>query len=1816
MNIDSFNFPYLQPNETVTDQDKLSQEEHDYLNKLLEGVDEKNSLLKEQKIYSIFTSLDIKSQKKILASVASEQNISDQTIALINTLYFSKEAHISALFSIQPPAVVTWNDLKTGPVMMSLEQYIARYFGDENFISLSVASQWLHHYAQQIFADSAMFFRELVANAFDAQLPRETQIGNFGVGFYSVFSQFYQKENQVGAVIITTCYMIDKEKKAYQMTFKKDENEYIQVEWTHLPFLNNLGTTVCLKPISNSFSQEYLNQLKQTLSQFCYFKHGHILIGDNEIIGNEKTKIGVSISFDSDSVTVKDDGCGIDLLKIQQLLIPSISSKRRPSQEVKYNDTPSATIHPTNAKTSSFIFTINSVVNSFFSLERVFTEDKINCDLVVDLCKAFKPTLSRNGIVIPCRKSPEAKALKKMIKEVVIDAFSNTKSPSPRLLMLFLGLSKWEQTRLPSELKGFFTGYLSAVLKKEFFLRPNYFPCQDIQSVIDLKDHLFDEQSHLFIPLPQEIILDGYTGFELAVVNRYQERLSKNSPHHELFMKASNKEMIQGLSVLFLEDQFTEGKVSCGPFGSLLLVPLSILKDAQTLSDLQTEICWRFRDDGRQIQAATEDSYQNAFPSVFSVPYMKIQTNEIFRTLNTPLFQSYIENVDKFLESPFIQSLDIYEGVFLDYYSDLPKFMKRPCGRTKRSLFFSLSENNDNVDDHTLLQQTIIIDDEGEVCKGYRLKPGADIKNKLEELYSISEIIDQTDYFDEVSEDELYKRLVILLLIYEGLDPLKKETLCYVKDGKTNEIDQDFLKIYICNTLEKFKPSRDFDDLSPLLIGCYVERNPLIFDPAVKIAKFYPLLSNLKFFMPKEMERNLLSGLIDLSLLLRAAPSHCASYLEQIVELYYQYLCIPAREFPCELGTKIEITLLLEPTFFLIPQAVCLLRSLHPPLAKKLLQALTEDCKSSLCKKKRADLLKKNNLNIPLLTGRNALYLTIKCHQNQENSIPLLNYILSLGDTYEEITALLLIATYAQNHIPQFFDTPFDYQKESLSLIFQQVIRLGDLSFISSWIKKIYNEREIPSISILRVGIDCISLFTERYQHLADIDPVFFQNPDILFEKEGVSPFFFTQWMEAFLNNPISKEALTSNSVKNLLTLIRNTPVTERFTNFGMLSHMSTSGNGHAGWKKPIFELLKNTQEALVKSVSSTQFQVDYKIEPCDANEAFFVYEVSDLIGFKNLESLMSLIIPNYHPTDPTKLGSGFFRMLTDVEFYTCTTRLQEEPEVVITLFVKPLRDNNGNIHDLKIGLKANQSDLQNNTQGSLFKIYLRKATHVECLMREKEAKYYIFDELLNPMHLLGPNKQNLSYVINGIKQKEPKFVNYIDNRKMNPLSKIQGGFICNKNNGSSFLLIEGIPQPIKLNRFLIEQGLLDASFEKIDLGIEGISLSKECFEQSYDIYSFILKTDVRQDIQQSLLNMFYLRLFYKEQAPYIYLDHYGSSCSDVSQMIITPTLETKKLEDMLMQVNNKSFYNKYILKFLEETQNGSYKQAYMPSFSTMLCIAYKEVYQTWIEAKKSGKNPSLSNKIKLWKHEKMKTFEHKIGSFFYDCFKSLLEHVEGWYSNKLHAIEQDANRKNMLERETKASQIDLEKDITQHPHMIETKKFVEEILQYYVDKVLEFALDEDKKQILSSKRVTVSLFYSKDTDDAHNTLGFFNSHNSEICINLTNFPFSKLIDLLADLKTNYKNGFLDSNTPTDAGLLNHEIYHAQLYLSGKEDNGHPTSDDGASFEVQAREMAAAARQNKIFFLLENKLSTLLQEKNWTINTLKNLAEETKKLEH
>lgn len=1855
-------------------------------------------------IHAILCTFPINQRKSLLLKTApylpsctTSQQVSELIIAIGLSLDHVTES-VSASSDITKKKKVPFSfdrvydkQIEAGYVCR-LEDFVAQVLGDKhNPLTLSAAKQWIHKNSMQVYPDKDLFFRELISNAFDAQLPLEYQIGNFGIGFYSVLSLFYQTDNRIDRLVVDTCYIDNQQQKAYQMIFTLDASSNVQVEWKK-SCNSQAGTSITLFPLAgHKFSGIFLGELKNVLDDFLYFRPGYVILNEKSIYGNKHANVSVDITLHGDCIQVKDRGCGIPLSRLPSLLIPGISSKRNSSLDVAHAvHQPIVNSVKTINKTSSVIFTIKTVVIMQFKLDRQFYDsNEQTCSLWIELPKGFKPNLSRDAVLIPGKGSLQAKAICTMILQTIKDLFEDPRKDSSQVLLLYYGLVKWEKQKLNRELQGYFSGYLQAQLHKHLELNPDYIPCFDLSWYKNLTHLLFGQDRFKFIPLPQILVPEGYGRFEMAVVKQYQHKILPTiSCDKALLTAAVEGRMIEGLSVCFLPDEWLKNNqdgcvITCGAFKEILLAPINLLNHSYTFAEIQRKICQRFVDEGKRINPLNKSTPSPFFAASIYMPTQSFKmTGSHFQAASVPSLETFHRCLYVYMNSPVIKAI-AFESVknrFWEYYPFLSKHLKQttltldPSDKSYSS-FHVLFEDVNNFDAYMKIfsyqfnwrrwfQEVSLVDYANR--KVFKLRKNADVEplcfimnrkrtfQTQERLSCFHTILrNYPDSFEEVSEEVLFRSLCVLMLVLWGVDPYEPENnLCWI-EGVSRPIDLNIFEQGIKSYLFDLK-FQDIHHKTLFYSGPDFKTRGLAL--AKKTASLSLLFSHLHVFFRSAETIELVHNFHDLYLLQEESPECCTYYFGRLFKLYYDYLRIPSSEFSYRYGNVNHLNIEIEHDFFGIEQAVSLLREIPPHLAEKLLGVFVARFSKDLDLRKRSFYLQADMLKIRKITGFNTLGLLSVCYNQKESNLKLINYILNLSQTNEEIAALALMLNYAHALSPAFFELPEEFQSQCMKMILANIIRTHDAALIDEMLEMDYftfpelSQESLQTLpSAVRAGIECIEMLTKRL--LTDYLPALKGNPENIFYSKPMQIFYGKELMEAVFHDASVKEILMKNDLESLKKKLQTAPSTQRFDDFGLINSCTSQETGYARWESAIVELLKNSFDAsrVTAQRSEKEVRIDIKhgLVPVNEGKLQWAFQITDSAGFEDLEDLICMLIPGFHPKHTKHFGIGFFRSLFDVSLIYYRTRLQSNSSQVIELVVQPLRDEKGDVVDLKIGLSSSQDT--DGVLGTSCTVYMPPQSNVEAYMHMYQAQHFIVD-LLKKCYSFGPVDYNVT--INGVCYILSEYGGSLRQLMNNSSDSLFGSSGRSTSKRQACLLVDGFPHPTPLNQFLIGHGLLPSSFSSIFKG-GFISIPKKCFVSLQDPTQLMLTPESLPIVQKFVLDWLYFHLFNGETQ---FLEHLASTDGNYDQLIqfdsVNPGLPiavpAKKIHEPWNGANEGSpgegdteevtrswvkeglagtagspmewisrlvkshdyyeFFNHYAFTItLPETA----AEVRIPSFFEYIKEAYREVYPRWIKDKQKGQKPSFEV-FENWKeYQIMRVSNLTENPAANLCNRKLLQLVKFWYLNKFPAFcSLKLLRSEEVQSVQKHSQETLMPAI-RHPILFsmvpkwrQVQSFIEEILTFYTMEVLAHHHMKSSVQVLLCAEERFA------GQQCNNTL----------LISVLSHPISQILSLIESISNNvidsqHIGDLISSSHPVQAGTLNHEIYHAFLYLKGDPQQGH-CHQDGVNFEVRAKKFADHARVQGVLTGLENKIRALLEKYSWSAETIKELTKEAFSLEN
>ena len=450
-----------------------------------------------------------------------------------------------------------------------------------------LSAHWLKNAATRIFQNPLRSFLELVVNALDASLPPEKSIGKFGMGFISILTFLDHPETKGGTIQIdTTTKNNDQTLSTYTMDLFKDKDAY-QVLFIDQKAQEITGTTITIKPIEASFSDETLHTLLRYCVNLQFYEHGKIELscgGVTQTIG-EGEAVLAWVTLEDGRMIVQDKGCGISKeVARTQLFVPSVSTKHRALLADFTLVVPEFKKYIGKQDTlSHFLISINGAIVIDLPIEGA-------CDLLLKMPPSTRLTLSRDAIEFENR-SDTALYLKGVIEATVNKALTSMDGSS-LLLALYEGLKKWE-SQVPSVAAEKLVAHLHATVQKAFHDHPDLIP-YPLEYAEDLGPILPDNKK--LIPFPSLLLFDHFDSFERLLENDYGNQRS---------------DLINGKTVLFENTN----KVSAFGMKKLVFAPLSLLESNPSKKRLQLSLMTQFADEGKVLERISNKkiSSQSAF---------------------------------------------------------------------------------------------------------------------------------------------------------------------------------------------------------------------------------------------------------------------------------------------------------------------------------------------------------------------------------------------------------------------------------------------------------------------------------------------------------------------------------------------------------------------------------------------------------------------------------------------------------------------------------------------------------------------------------------------------------------------------------------------------------------------------------------------------------------------------------------------------------------------------------------------------------------------------------------------------------------------------------------------------------------------------------------------------------------------------------------------------------------------------------------------------------------------------------------------------
>ena len=257
-----------------------------------------------------------------------------------------------------------------------------------------------------IFNIKEQFIVELIVNGFDAQnTMRNNKVGKFGVGFFSALSPLI-KYNCI--LEITTCFKNNDSFLGYVLQIKYDTVFNFRIDKYNN--CKKTGTVMTYKNISLS-DEELLNIYNELHRLICY-KNGKIFIkSDNDKINSKEYKLfniindsisnqSIFVILNNNMIMVQDSGIGIDPdTMLNKLLVPSSSTKKIDTYEIKSVDTDITNIFKSYDNKNHLIITVAGV--AIVNLTTKYSGSNL---YLIDLPSSFDLPVARNDIIL---KTPQ-----------------------------------------------------------------------------------------------------------------------------------------------------------------------------------------------------------------------------------------------------------------------------------------------------------------------------------------------------------------------------------------------------------------------------------------------------------------------------------------------------------------------------------------------------------------------------------------------------------------------------------------------------------------------------------------------------------------------------------------------------------------------------------------------------------------------------------------------------------------------------------------------------------------------------------------------------------------------------------------------------------------------------------------------------------------------------------------------------------------------------------------------------------------------------------------------------------------------------------------------------------------------------------------------------------------------------------------------------------------------------------------------------------------------------------------------------------------
>lgn len=495
--------------------------------------------------------------------------------------------------------------LEKGSLTFSLAELMARILGQHplevNKISshvLKLTQKYSTNAAKHMLQDPLKAMIELIVNGFDASLPQDHSVGQFGIGFMGIFGFFDWEETQGITLLIDTQYReLENTIFRYQMKFSLNENQAIHVQFILTqPEGPHTGTKIQILPKEGEFSDQTLSKLREYCAALAYYPHGYLNLSIHqaqgivsEKIGNPSSQIHVDMRLTSKEWMIQDRGTGITFEKaITKLLVASSSDKEKelPPLEKRLEQLKHLTILPEiihstdkNEKKSHFIITVNGVIVKNVQLPNVYHSDEnLSVSLLLKLPYATI-NVGRDELLI---QEYETQLLKKIIQNSIKKTFGQSEANGILLDILFTSLKAFENSMF-SNMGSIFSSYLKQEVETFLKKNPHVVPLDHrfASPLTKMLKKYFPDVKIFSTPL-------SLINFDLSRLHQLLETLfiTKNnqSPHRSILKLCASGQVLENVNVYFIEDELLPLSFNKKPYvtsmglASVLFCPLSLFE--------------------------------------------------------------------------------------------------------------------------------------------------------------------------------------------------------------------------------------------------------------------------------------------------------------------------------------------------------------------------------------------------------------------------------------------------------------------------------------------------------------------------------------------------------------------------------------------------------------------------------------------------------------------------------------------------------------------------------------------------------------------------------------------------------------------------------------------------------------------------------------------------------------------------------------------------------------------------------------------------------------------------------------------------------------------------------------------------------------------------------------------------------------------------------------------------------------------------------------------------------------------------------------